>query len=148
MGHGDAALGHHGGQIAIAEPVPDVPPDTLLNDVDGEAAAAVDRVALGCLGHSSLPLAGPRVWRISANAPEPIRTPTARWLSPNNRISQQTLFIERSSACALEQPAVERDRTRMAERTGLEPATPGVTGGFVIFLETVNIITVIYITVI
>jgi hypothetical protein len=60
--HGDAALGHHGGQVAVAEPVGDVPADTQLNHFDGEAASTVKRVAWGCTWHSGPQFAG-RCWR-------------------------------------------------------------------------------------
>jgi hypothetical protein len=39
-------------------------------------------------------------------------------------ISRQTLFIELSSACALEQPSVERYRTRMADADGTRTRAP------------------------
>jgi hypothetical protein len=53
MGDGDAALGHHLDEIAIAEAVSDVPPDAELNSFGREPPSAVDRVSLYRFCHSA-----------------------------------------------------------------------------------------------
>jgi hypothetical protein len=39
VGHDDAAFGHHGRQVAIAQTIGDVPPDAQFNDISIEPAA-------------------------------------------------------------------------------------------------------------
>src|SRR6266404_1016482 len=49
--YGDAALGYHGGEIAIAEAVRDVPPNAQLDDIGRETATTIDGVARRGTGH-------------------------------------------------------------------------------------------------
>jgi len=53
--HDDAALGHHGGQVSIAQPIRDVPANAELNGLGLEPAASIDRVALDWPCDSCLP---------------------------------------------------------------------------------------------
>ena len=50
--HEDVALGHHGGQISIAQHVGDVLADTELYGLSLESAPAIDRIALDWPSHS------------------------------------------------------------------------------------------------
>jgi hypothetical protein len=54
VGHCDATLSHHGGQITVAELVREVPTDAQFNDLRGVATTAVDRVARHGSGMSDL----------------------------------------------------------------------------------------------
>src|SRR3981081_1205187 len=55
VGHTESALGHHGHQIPIAQPVGDVPADAQFDDLGLEPSAPVDWIAGLCLGHSDTP---------------------------------------------------------------------------------------------
>src|SRR6202035_1701382 len=55
VGYGNAPLGHHRHQIAVTEPVGDVPANADLNDLDRVPPTAVDRVALYWFCHSASP---------------------------------------------------------------------------------------------
>src|SRR3569833_204185 len=58
MSHGNAALGHHGSQIPVTEPVGDVPAHAQLDDVHGEPTPTEEGVARDCTGHAGLALLG------------------------------------------------------------------------------------------
>src|SRR6185437_10170831 len=68
MRHGDAALGHHGDQVAVAEPVRDVPADALFDHFDGVAPPAVHGVAWNSTRHSGPHFEG-RQATVSATSP-------------------------------------------------------------------------------
>ena len=46
--YNDAALGHHGHQVPIAQPIGDVPANTEFDDLSLEPAPTVDRVTRYC----------------------------------------------------------------------------------------------------
>jgi hypothetical protein len=51
VGDDDLAFGHHGGQVAITQPIGDVPPNAQFDDLSWKMTSPVDRVALDSLGH-------------------------------------------------------------------------------------------------
>ncbi len=55
MRHDDAALGHHGSQVSVAQSVGYVPADAELNGFGLEPATSIDRVAFDWLSHSCSP---------------------------------------------------------------------------------------------
>ena len=61
VGHDDPLLRHHRDQIAIAQPVGDVPANTLLDSLWREATTQVDRVARGTSWHPVRPPTGTRI---------------------------------------------------------------------------------------
>jgi len=52
VGYHDAALRHHSNEVAIAQPVGDVPANAQLDDFSVEHPPAVDAVTGDRLGHS------------------------------------------------------------------------------------------------
>jgi hypothetical protein len=51
MGHADPALGHHGHQVSVAQPVGDVPADAQFDDLSLEPPASIDPIACFRLAH-------------------------------------------------------------------------------------------------
>src|SRR6185312_7238026 len=60
----------------------------------------------------------------------PIRTPNRTGCPLDIRIAQWTLFLSAQALTRFEQRSLDVTGRCMAERTGLEPATPGVTGRY------------------
>lgn len=70
VAHGHITLGHHGGEVAIAQPVRYVPADAEFDEFCSIAAPTIDGVAGSGSGDSGPPLEIPIIGS-TVNAPEP-----------------------------------------------------------------------------